>query len=231
MKHIHHWTLKFIILVFLIFFGLVFSQLYFSSSITIDTIQQFVASFGFISSLLFLLIWILASILSFPGTIIVLLGALLFSLWTAFFLSIAGSMLGAIVCFYIAKYLGKDFVQYFLHNRLLSFREKLSGKGFYAVFILRLLPIVPLFAQNYLPGLTKISFKEYFFASLLGLIIPTFLYTYLFAELGKQVLSINFQIYQLVTVDIILPIVLLLLITALPIFFQRKVLNMIKRSD
>ena len=147
-----------------------------------EVLTRFILNFGFLSPIIFILVYIISTALMFPGTILSFVGATLFGTFKGFIFNLIGATIGASLSFLIARLLGKDFVESLFKN--MKFYSSFENNGFNTILILRLIPIVPFNALDFASGVTKIKFKDYFFATLVGIIPGTFVYTYLFAILG-----------------------------------------------
>lgn len=129
----------------------------------------------------FILAYILATILFLPGTILTVGAGFVFGLWWGFVGVSIGSTAGAACAFLIGRYLARDKVQE-VAARKPKFRviDRAVGKqGWKIVILLRLSPLVPFNLQNYVYGLTAIKFWPYVAASWAGMIPGTLLYVYL----------------------------------------------------
>lgn len=102
-----------------------------------------------------------------PGFLLVVATALLFgreSIW----ISMLGQNLGALICFYIARFLGRDFLESLLGQRLVVIERVIEEHGFRYLLYLRLLSLVPLPLLNYGPGLVQVQVRHVLLASLIG---------------------------------------------------------------
>jgi uncharacterized membrane protein YdjX (TVP38/TMEM64 family) len=96
-----------------------------------------------------------------------------------------------------------------LKGKIKDFDEAMKEKGFVTVLFFRLIPIIPHEVLNYASGLTKISFRDYFFATFIGFIPGIMISAYFGGELGKvdsirELISFKFIITVMVIVAIIL---------------------------
>ena len=96
-------------------------------------------------------------------------------------------MLGAVVCFYIARILGRPAVDRFVSKKALNYVDGFFERyGNNSVLIARLLPVVSFDAVSYMAGLTKISLWGFFWASAIGELPATIVYSWL----GKNITTI-----------------------------------------
>lgn len=94
--------------------------------------------------------------------------------------SVVGASAGATAAFAIARRSARGSVERVRGARLQALEERLSGKGFLALIVLRLIPVVPFSALNYAAGATSISGRDYVLATVFG-IVPS---AVAFASLG-----------------------------------------------
>lgn len=123
----------------------------------------------------------LAAPLGFPGTPLTLLTGSLFGYFYGTFISVVGNTLGACLAFLLSRYVLQDYVQKkFLphYPRMKKYEEKISRQGFTTVVVLRLIPLFPFNALNFLLGVSSVSFRDYALGSLIGMAPGTFLFVY-----------------------------------------------------
>ena len=161
--------------------------------LSLDYIQnEFESWKGFVqerwlsSAIIFFVVYVSATALSFPGaTLLTLLAGALFGIvWGVVIVSFA-STLGATFAFLGTRYLFRDFVERRFGVFIQRMNQGLKTDGELFVLSLRLIPVVPFFVVNAVFGLTQISTLKFFFYSQLGMIPGTFLYVNAGQELGK----------------------------------------------
>lgn len=122
-----------------------------------------------------------AAVLAIPGTLLTCAGGFLFgALPTAAAVSV-GSTLGACAAFLVGRYVARDWVQRRLlgYPRLAAVETALSEGGWRAVLLLRLSPLVPYTLLNYACGLSRLRFRDFAWASWVGMMPGTLMYAYL----------------------------------------------------
>ena len=178
--------------------------------LTVREMKRFLDSSGFWAPLVFILIYTLGICLFVPGTIITALGAAIFGSYWGFVYVLAGAILGATVTFFIGRYLGRDFAASVIGDRLKKYDEAIERNGFATVLYLRLI-YFPFTAMDFGMGLTKVRFWDYFWGTLLGIIVGTFVFTFFVGTIkevwaggdwgqllsGKVFLSIGLFIFSL----------------------------------
>ena len=89
-----------------------------------------------------------------------------------------GAFLGTTATFYIARFFGGQFVENLIKGKAKEFQEKLNQNGFKVILFIRLIPLIPWEVVNYASGLSKIKYRDYISATLIGIfpsvIIQTF---------------------------------------------------------
>ena len=137
--------------------------------------QDFIAQFGDYAPLIFLLLASILPIFLFPPGIFSIIGGYLFGFKLGATLTITAAIVYTNVMFLISRYFARDYIEKFLVRKL-SLKEfnRIFGikENKLAVFLIifRLIPILPNSVVSYSYGLTRISFKNYFIANLIGLI-------------------------------------------------------------
>ena len=131
-------------------------------------LQAFVAQWGLLSIIVDLaIIVILALFPVIPFVLIAGINTLLYGWIGGFMLSLAGSLLGASLAFWLARTLGQAWAQPKV-KKLGKWGTLLRGNSFSVVFLSRLIPVLPSAAVNYASGLSLMTFSSFFLATLLG---------------------------------------------------------------
>ncbi|WP_258802345.1 TVP38/TMEM64 family protein [Pseudarthrobacter sp. NS4] len=103
---------------------------------------------------------------------------------------VAAALLGAAAAFWLGRWLGREAVEKFTGARVEKLDEVLRRRGFAAVVGVRLVPVLPFTAINYLAGLTSVGWWPYFSGTAAGILPGTVSYVTLGAfgmQLGWQV--------------------------------------------
>lgn len=114
-----------------------------------------------------------------PAFLITLANASIFGWWQGAILSWSSAMAGAALCFYIARFLGRDVVQKFTGKGALAAVEKyFEDYGAKTILVARLLPFISFDIVSYIAGLTPINFWAFFIATGIGQLPATIVYSY-----------------------------------------------------
>lgn len=137
--------------------------------------QNFIERFGDYAPIIFLLLASILPILLFPPGIFSVIGGLLFGFKLGAVLTIIAAIIYTNIMFLISRYFARNKIENFLEKRLtLKQFNRIFGlndnKLATFLIICRLIPILPNSIVSYSYGLTRISFKHYFMANLIGLI-------------------------------------------------------------
>ncbi|WP_413431684.1 VTT domain-containing protein [Crateriforma spongiae] len=126
-------------------------------------------------------IYIIATVLFVPGTILTLAAGAIFGLAIGTATVSVGSTVGASLAFLIARYgARKKVASMAQHNRHFgAIDQAIEEGGWKIVALLRLSPAIPFNLQNYLYGLTPVGFWPYVVASWIAMLPGTFLYVYI----------------------------------------------------
>jgi uncharacterized membrane protein YdjX (TVP38/TMEM64 family) len=130
-------------------------------------------------SVLFLLLYVTGALLALPAAGFNALGGVLFGFMPGLLINLIGVNAGACLAFGFSRTLGRGFVQKLLSNDKMSKLESmLDEHGLRVIIAIRILPILPYNVVNFGTALTRVSFKDYFWGSLIGTFPATLLFTY-----------------------------------------------------
>ena len=140
-----------------------------------ENMQNFIEQFGDYAPIIFLLLASILPIFLFPPGIFSVIGGLLFGFKLGAVLTIIAAIIYTNIMFLISRYFARNKIENFLEKRLtLKQFNRIFGlkdnKLATFLIICRLIPILPNSIVSYSYGLTRISFKHYFIANLIGLI-------------------------------------------------------------
>jgi uncharacterized membrane protein YdjX (TVP38/TMEM64 family) len=161
--------------------------------------------------LLYMLVYIVWSLLFLPGVLLSFVGAVLFGVWEGTLYTWIGATIGAVLAFGLARALGRGLFDQLASGKLRVVDEWLREHGVMGLFIVRLAPLFPFNYVNLACGLTSIRLRDYVLATAVGIVPGTFVYQYLFATFGEKVLTEGFEWGDLATVDFLLPMGLFIL--------------------
>ena len=177
--------------------------------LTPDAVRALVQSWGPLGPAIFVGAWALRPFLFFPTILMFVGGGLAFgAVWGTFY-SVIGGTIGGIFTFALARALGRDFVRARIEDRFPELHEERWGPGL--VFVLNLIPIVPITAINYGAGLSRIGLGGFALAVIAGLTPRAFAYS----VFGSSILNVR-------SPKFIGAIALLLVLIVLPAWLRRR---------
>ncbi|MAF35412.1 hypothetical protein CMO91_06240 [Candidatus Woesearchaeota archaeon] len=193
-----------------------------ADTISYASVKAFVEGFGVWSWAIFIILYAALVTVFVPGTVGSFVGALLFGPWLGTVLNVAGATAGAVVGFFISRLLGRKFVQTLIEGKMDKFEKLVHENAFKGVLFVRIVPLFPYVGINYTSGLLKMHFKDYFLASVLGMIPGTFAYTLLFASIGEQALTEGITLQSLLTPQILLPLGVFAVLLSIPFILKKR---------
>jgi uncharacterized membrane protein YdjX (TVP38/TMEM64 family) len=152
----------------------------------VQQIHEWIDQTGFLAPLLIMVLYALATVSFFPGSVLTLLGGALFGPVLGTFYNLTGATLGALLAFLIARYLASDWVEQKTTGRARTLVKGVEAEGWRFVAFVRLVPLFPFNLLNYLLGLTRIPFLQYVIASYVFMLPGAIAYTYL-GYAGREV--------------------------------------------
>lgn len=158
-------------------------------SIDLDYYRGFLSRFPLLySAIIYVLLYVLVSFFVWIAKdIFKVIGALLFGAYLSTFFVWLAEMVNATVLFNLARILGRDFVKSTLKGSGEYLDKRIQHFGFWGVFSLRIIPLVPFRFLDVLAGLTNIRFGEYILAAALGSPLRIFWIQYVLAAVGEGV--------------------------------------------
>lgn len=121
----------------------------------------------------FVAVYASATLLPVPKNVFSIAAGAAFGLPTAVALVLVGAVIGAAAAFWLGRLLGREAVERLTGARFSRVDAVLAEQGFLAVLGLRLVPLVPFTALNYLAGLSAVRWSHYLAATVLGIVPGT----------------------------------------------------------
>jgi uncharacterized membrane protein YdjX (TVP38/TMEM64 family) len=144
-----------------------------------ERIHVWLADAGWFAPVLYMAVMALAVVISpVPSLPLDIAAGIFFGPFWGTVYSVTGGLAGAVASFFIARFLGRGFIEMFLGghvNFCTSCSDRLLTK---IVFLSRLIPVVSFDVISYGAGLTKMSLKKFTVATFFGMIPLTFIYNY-----------------------------------------------------
>ncbi|NLV89526.1 MAG: TVP38/TMEM64 family protein [Tissierellia bacterium] len=145
-----------------------------------EVVRDFIDEYGTYAMLVSAALMVFQSIAApLPAFLITFANANLFGWWQGAILSWSSAMVGAAVCFYISRILGRDIVEKLTSKTGLESVDRFFEKyGKQSILIARLLPFMSFDIVSYAAGLTSMNFWGFFIATGIGQLPATIIYSY-----------------------------------------------------
>lgn len=206
------------IILFLIFLGIVIYILEFSPLskyffteqgriVLQEKFQYYTQKIGILGVFIFIGFYALSIMLFVPASVFTSIGGVVFGNWLGFLINYVSALIGGILSFFIARYLLRDFAAKILqHRHFKKFDDKIEEHGFSIILYMRLM-FVPFTYLSFAAGISKISFKSFFWGTVFGVGPGILVITFLAAAIKQLILTYKSPV-DLLRLDIILPIAL-----------------------
>jgi uncharacterized membrane protein YdjX (TVP38/TMEM64 family) len=138
-----------------------------------------VLSWGLWGPVVYMLLYAVGPSFLIPGAVMTMAGGLAFGALRGSVYSLLGANAGALIAFAAGRFLGRSFVEHLVGARFERLLARIGRHGFQIIFYLRLVPLIPYNALNLLAGASPITFRDYFWASVIGMLPGTILFAFL----------------------------------------------------
>jgi uncharacterized membrane protein YdjX (TVP38/TMEM64 family) len=140
---------------------------------------EYVRSLGPLAPIGFVVLYAVATVAFVPGSVLTLAAGAIFGLGWGIVIVMVSAILGESGAFFLARYGIRGLVAKRLGTspRFAGLDEALRAEGRKIVFLLRLSPLIPFNALNYLLGISRVRYADFLIASV-GMLPGTALYVY-----------------------------------------------------
>lgn len=137
------------------------------------------ADLGPWAPIIFIGIYVLASVVAAPAFVFTVAAGAVFGLWRGTAIVYAGAVLGSSAVYALAAPLGRSaFMQRIDRDRRVgAVRQAVASEGLWVMFLLRLSPLVPYNLLNYALALSGVRYRDFLIAST-GMIPAIVMYVY-----------------------------------------------------
>jgi uncharacterized membrane protein YdjX (TVP38/TMEM64 family) len=141
-----------------------------------DGLRATVLAWGALAPIAYIAVVAMRPFVFFPSALLFIVAGLAFGPLLGTLYAVIGGVIAAVATFLLARALGREFVQARMPARLRDVQDSEWGAGL--IFVLLLVPVVPMTAVNYGAGLSRVSLAHYALAVLGGLTPRAFAYCY-----------------------------------------------------
>ncbi|WP_041933191.1 TVP38/TMEM64 family protein [Gloeothece verrucosa] len=159
---------------------------------TLENLLQWINQLGFSGTLIFIIIYIVTTVLLIPGAILTLGAGAIFGLVKGSILVSIASTLAATIAFLIGRYLVRGWVEKQIEKypKFKAIDNAVAQEGWKIVGLTRLSPLFPFIFLNYAFGITQVTLKDYVLASWIGMMPGTVTYVYI-GSLAKNLATLG----------------------------------------
>ena len=146
----------------------------------LKSLKDWINSYGALGPIVYILLYIVACLFFLPGLPITVLGGIVFGpVWGTVY-TVIGAGLGLSAAFLTARYVFRGLIEKKFSGSPLfqKLDEGVKNQGWRILITTRLIPVFPFNVQNYVYGLTSISFLQYSVLSTIFIIPGTSAYTF-----------------------------------------------------
>lgn len=147
------------------------------SQITPEKFKETINGFGIWGPVIYIVFYIIRPLILFPAALLSASAGVIWGVKGFIYLQIAAN-LSAVGEFLVARYLARESIERFLKGKIGNFDEAIEKRGFITVLLIRLIPNLPWDFQNLGLGLTKVKFRDYFWATFIGIMPGSFALVY-----------------------------------------------------
>lgn len=161
--------------------GLVIAARHFDAREKLQLALTWMDGLGFWGPLVFILAYIVATVFLLPGSVLTLGAGAVFGLFKGGLYVSIGSTIGATAAFLVGRYFARDWVARKIegNEKFTAVDEAVAEEGWKIVGLLRLSPMFPFNLLNYGFAVTRVSLRDYFLASWIGMIPGTIMWVYI----------------------------------------------------
>lgn len=176
-------------------------------------IESLLQRTGWWAPIAFILLRVVAIVVTVvPNAPLDIAGGALFGPFWGTVYSLLGSEAGAVVCFLLARSLGREAITRLLHREI-TFSDRIADRHLvFVVLFARLEPVFSFALVSYGAGLTRMSLRVFALSTLVGMTPGTIILNYY----GKSFFSGN------IFMQIFLGLFFVILILAIPVWIKRK---------
>jgi uncharacterized membrane protein YdjX (TVP38/TMEM64 family) len=180
-------------------------------------LESFYRANGFTVMAGFIALFLVIGLFLLPGaTLLSVFSGAVFGLPLGPVLVSLGSTLGAVLAFFVARYILRDWVEERFGKRLQPIHEGLCENDIHYILVLRLIPLFPFFLVNIAMGVSSISWKVFMLGTLLGKLPATWIY----ANAGSHLANLH-SISDIASPGVIGALTLLGLLALTPVIYKQ----------
>jgi len=193
----------------------------------LENIQNYISYHYIFSIFIFMILYGFLILCNFPmASLLSMTSGFLFGTWVGGLIAIVGGTLGAFGIFIIAKYFFLDFIKKNILSKYPYIENYFKKNDLELMFLIRIIPGVPFFAQNLILAGLGADNKKFFLTTLVGL-AP---WSFIFGSIGQGLEEIfvnqtEISFSLVAQPEYLIPIGTIAFLLILVIFFKKKFKN------
>jgi uncharacterized membrane protein YdjX (TVP38/TMEM64 family) len=142
---------------------------------------EWIRDLGALGPFVLMVAYALAALLLIPGSALTMGAGFVFGIVPGFLTVLVGANLGASCAFGLGRTLGRRWLERRLASdrRFQAIDQAIGRQAFKIVLLLRLSPVIPYTLINYGLSLTRVSYRDFALATLVGMLPGALMYVYL----------------------------------------------------
>ncbi len=195
--------------------------------IYLEIIQNYISNNFLFSFFIFTLSYCFLIVCNFPiASLLSLIGGFLYGTWLGGMGIIIGGTAGSLMVFLVAKLFFHDYVAKKLLHKYLFIHKYFQQNELELMFLIRLIPGIPFFAQNLILAGLGVNSLKFFLTTLIGL-SP---WAIIFASIGKGLEKIfikdqDLSFSLIAKPEYLIPISLIISLVIFILLFKKKIKN------
>ena len=180
-------------------------------------LEEFYKANGMTVMVGFVAVFLIIGLFLLPGaTLLSVFSGAVFGLPLGPLLVSLGSTMGAVLAFFVARFILRDWVEERFGERLNPIHEGLCENGINYILVLRLVPLFPFFLVNIAMGVSPVSWKVFMAGTLLGKLPATWIY----ANAGSNLASLR-SLSDITSPGVLGALTLLGLLALTPVIYKQ----------
>jgi uncharacterized membrane protein YdjX (TVP38/TMEM64 family) len=127
--------------------------------------------------ILYIVIYAVGCVVALPASLFVIAAGFIWGWLLGGCYAMIGGTIGAVISYFAGRFIGEGLLERFGRVGRVVARQ-VDHAGFKSLLILRNIPGIPFAALNYGAGVAGVRFRDYFFATILGIAPSKFVFTY-----------------------------------------------------
>ena len=186
-------------------------------SLTRENVRLFVENLRglWYGPIVFIVAFTIACVFALPASVFVLAAGLIWGWMFGGIYSMIGGIAGAMASFYLGRFIGEGMLHKFGRVGAMVMKQ-VDHAGFRALLVLRSVPGIPFAVLNYGAGAAGVRVRDFFFATLIGMAPPMFVFAWCADALFNGSMSEGDALTRLIIVCL-----LMMAIALLPVLVKR----------